>query len=270
MLTFNKRTITPPFTSSRSFSLPSPATTSLPLSRKLEASTRSEDHASDELQTTGLSEAKFTKARGLRETHTSGSNSSYHSFTLPKANTSTRSQNTHPSRTTHLVHPFVEALNLLDRAPTGGRGLSSTSGSTEAVATSLIGERTLPSPVDRRLSSTGNFAEAVDVVFTGDLAIDPTGTSTEAIGDLPAPDLASYPARGLRVGGRDLSSTQSSRKKVSLCSNLYFTSTNKYKDKSTQSSRLSSARSTQSSDSKVRLTPQSLDFLLLIAIGLIY
>jgi len=271
MLSINKREITPPFTSLRSFSSPSPTSTSLPLSHKLKASTRSEDNTSDELQTTGLSEAKFSKARELRGSHTSGSNSSYQSFTLPKANTSTRSQNTRPSRTTPLVHPFVEALNLLDRARTGGRGLSSTSGSTEAVATSLIGDHTLPSTVDRRLSSTGTSAEAVAAASTGNLVVYPPATSTDAIGDLLTPDLASYRPRGLRVRGRDLSSGQSSRNQVCRCSNLYFISANKYKDKSTtQSSRLSSARSTQSSDSKVRLTPEPLNLLQLTGIAIVF
>lgn len=273
MLSINKREITPPFTSIRSFSSPSPTSTSLPLSHKLKASTRSEDNTSDALQTTGLSEAKFSKARELRGSHTSGSNSSYQSFTLPKANTSTRSQNTRPSRTTPLVHPFVEALNLLDRAPTGGRGrgLSSTSGSTEAVATSLIGDHTLPSTVDRRLSSTGTSAEVIDAASTGNLVVYPPATSTEAIGDLLTPDLASYRPRGLRVRGRDLSSGQSFRNHVCRCSNLCFISANKYKAKSTtQSSRLSSARSTQSSDSKVRLTPEPLNFLQLTGIAIVF
>lgn len=209
MLSINKRDISPPLTSLRSFSLPSPTSTTLPLSHKFKVSTHSEDNTSHELQTTALSQAKSSRARRPGGSYASGSSSSLQAFTLPKANTSTHSQNTRPSRTTPLVHPFVEALNLLDRDPTGGRDRSSTSGSTEAVVTSLVGDHTLPPIVDHR------------------------------------------------VHGRNISSTNSSRNQVSSYSYLYYLSnTNKYKDKSTRSSRLSSTRSTQSSDSKVRLTPE--------------
>ena len=222
MLSINQRDISPPLTSLRSFSLPSPTSTTLPLSHKFKVSTHSEDNTSHELQTTALSQAKSSRARRPGGSYASGSSSSLQAFTLPKANTSTHSQNTRPSRTTPLVHPFVEALNLLDRDPTGGRDRSSTSGSTEAVVTSLVGDHTLPPTVDHR------------------------------------------------VRGRNISSTHSSRNQVSCYSYLYLSNTNKYKDKSTRSSRLSSTRSTQSSDSKVRLTPEFLSFLQLTFTGTVF
>ncbi len=193
-----QREITTPFAPLSSTSLPSPTSTSLTPSRTFEDSTLVQSYIESELQSTRLQEASLSKtpARVSRTSDSKSSDQAPSSDRFVHSSTAFY-QIVPPSRITHLVHPFVNALKASKPSTTGDLDTWSTSKASKVNGASSTHDLS-------RDSSTG-FTEDTPARSTREQEQIgySTATSSKAIGTVTAGDLFTL-------------STSNLRKKVSL------------------------------------------------------